>query len=64
MAYKCGDCGKEHQTRKEWLDHIAEVHNSFFLEGDEKDVAYHQAILSKKSAEGDNNAKNLIQKKM
>lgn len=41
MGYKCGNCGIDFSTKKEWLDHLQDVHNSVFLEGDAESIAYH-----------------------
>ncbi len=63
MGFKCGNCGIEFQTRKEWLDHIADVHKSYFIEGDERDIAYHDKKLRAKAEAGDNKAKELVEAK-
>lgn len=42
MGYKCGNCNIDFSTKKEWLDHLQDVHNSVFLEGDAESIAYHE----------------------
>ena len=41
MGYKCGNCNLDFSTKKDWLDHLQDVHNSVFLEGDSESIAYH-----------------------
>lgn len=62
MAYKCGDCGKEHASRKEWLTHIIEAHNSVILDGEERDIELCKKILNEKIAKGDSKAQTLMEK--
>lgn len=45
MAYKCGNCNVEFLTRKALNKHMVEVHNSIFLEGDERDIKGTQDIV-------------------
>jgi len=54
MAYSCANCNIDHQTKKALVNHMIDVHNSPFLEGDEKHVK-----LSKDRAQEKGNAKAL-----
>lgn len=36
MGFKCGNCGIDFPTKKELVEHMIEVHNSPFYDGDEK----------------------------
>lgn len=49
MGYKCGNCNIDFGTKKEWLDHLQDVHNSVFLEGDEQSIAYHEKRAKEKN---------------
>jgi uncharacterized C2H2 Zn-finger protein len=62
MAFKCGNCGKEHLTRKEWIKHLIDEHNTVFYEGDEKDIALCKSYLDEKIAKGDSKAKDMMEK--
>jgi len=58
---RCGNCNLNFQTKKEWLDHLADVHNSYILDGDAKDVAYHVKKLQDKAAVGNTKAKEILE---
>ncbi len=34
MAYKCGNCNIEFANKREFIEHMIDVHNSPFIEGD------------------------------
>lgn len=63
MGFKCGNCGNEFSNRKEWLDHIADVHGSYFLEGEQRDVDYHEKKLQAKVSKGDSKAAEILKAK-
>lgn len=54
MAYSCGNCGLDHQTKKQLVQHMVDVHNSPFLEGDDGHIK-----MSKARAQEKGNAKAL-----
>ena len=49
MGYKCGNCNIDFSTKKEWLDHLQDAHNSVFLEGDSDSIAYHEKRANEKA---------------
>lgn len=59
MGYRCGNCNKDFATRKDWLDHLYNDHRSVFLEGDERDIAYHEEKL-KIDAKNDSSKAELL----
>ena len=58
MGYKCGNCNIDFATKKEWLDHLQDSHNSVFLEGDEEAKIYHEA----RAIEKNHSTKEIISK--
>lgn len=63
MGYKCGNCNRDFMTKKTWLDHIANEHESYFLEGDAESVAYHDKIMKIKAANQDTKAMEALKSK-
>jgi len=49
MGYKCGNCNIDFSTKKEWLDHLQDAHNSVFLEGDKESIDYHESRAKQKN---------------
>jgi uncharacterized C2H2 Zn-finger protein len=56
MGYKCGNCNIDFSNRKDWLDHLDQVHDSHFVEGDEMNIKYHEQILVAKAQKGNSSA--------
>lgn len=48
MGYKCGNCGIDFPTKKEQVEHMVNVHNSPFLEGEEREKKMSKTFLVKK----------------
>lgn len=47
MGFKCGNCGIDFPTKKELVEHMIDVHNSPFYDGDEKLISMSKAHLDK-----------------
>lgn len=50
MAYKCGNCGIEFANKAELVEHMIEVHNSPFIEGDYAELS-DKMLVKKNRAE-------------
>jgi len=61
MGYKCGNCNVDFSTKKEFVEHNIDVHNSPFIEGDFSDVS--DAIIDKR-AKDNTHPKNAQAKQM
>jgi len=55
MGYKCGNCNIEFSSKREFIEHNLDVHNSPFIEGDFSDAS--DKIL-KERADNVNHVKN------
>lgn len=60
MGFKCGNCNIEFSTRKEWLDHLVDVHNSPIIEGEERDINYCKRKLEEMKNKGNAKASDLL----
>jgi len=63
MGYKCGNCNVEFQNKREFVEHMLDVHNSPFIEGDFSDAS--DKILDERDKDGNtkqSNAKALKEK--
>lgn len=57
---RCGNCNLSFSTKKEWLDHLADVHKSYFLD-DSAEGKYHKKILEEKANKGDMSARQILE---
>jgi transcription elongation factor Elf1 len=64
MSFKCGNCGQEFLTRKELVHHMIDVHNSPFIEGEERDIILSKAKLDKISKDASNPRKEMATKQL
>lgn len=50
MGYKCGNCGIDFPNKKQIVEHMIDVHNSPFVEGDESMINMSKKHINKDNA--------------
>lgn len=50
MGYKCANCGIDFPAKRQLVEHMIDVHNSPFVEGDEKMISMSKAHIGKDNA--------------